>query len=236
MISKRLAYSSGYRHFPRVRRPLIPERPVSYVHWLIDLIRDPGSLIAYGYPALALVIFLETGAMIFFLPGDSLLVVAGFYAAKGDLNILSLNLLLGPMAIVGDACSYALGKHLGPHIFNRPNSRLLKPEHLRAAHDFYERHGGKAIILARFVPIVRTFVPIVAGVGQMGYKRFAAFNVAGGLGWVASMTLTGYLLGDLFPTLHKHVEKVIVVVIAVSLLPGVIEFMRARRAQKPASR
>jgi membrane-associated protein len=107
---------------------------------------------------------------------------------------------------------------------------------LRAAHGFYEKHGGKAIILARFVPIVRTFVPVVAGVGQMGYKRFAAFNVVGGLGWVASMTLTGYILGEKFPSLHEHVEKVIVVVIAISLLPGVIEFIKARSAHKPASR
>ena len=204
---------------------------MSVLSQLVQLIRNPGDLIVWGgYPALALTIFAETGAMVFFLPGDSLLVVAGFYAAKGDLSILILNLLLGPLAVLGDATSYAIGRHLGPRVFNRPNSRLLKPQHLRAAREFYERHGGKAIILARFVPIVRTFVPVIAGVGEMSYKRFAAFNVVGGLGWVASMTLIGYLLGIRFPELLQHVEKVIVVVIVISLLPGVFEYIRARQA------
>jgi len=209
---------------------------VSAIQWLIDLIRNPGEIIAWGgYPALALIVFLETGALIFFLPGDSLLVMAGLYAAKGDLDLLALNALLIPMAVAGDATSYWIGRRAGPHLFNRPRSRFFNPDHVRAAHDFYERHGGKAIILARFMPLVRTFVPVVAGVAEMGYRRFATYNVVGGAAWVGSMTLTGYVLGTRFPLLVQHIEKVIVVVIVLSILPGVIEWIRVRRrAGRPA--
>ena len=206
------------------------------IHDFIALLRDPGPIIAWGgSPALALIIFLETGAMIAFLPGDSLLFVAGLYASKGDLNILVLNVLLSTMAILGDATSYTIGRRVGSRIFSRPSSRLFKPEHVRAAHAFYEKHGGKAIVIARFVPLVRTFVPVVAGVAGMEYRRFATFNVMGGVGWVASMTLGGYFLGSLFPDLGKHVEKVIIVIVVISVLPMVWEYtkakLRARRAQ-----
>jgi membrane-associated protein len=209
---------------------------VSAIQWLIDLIRNPGEIIAWGgYPALALIVFLETGALIFFLPGDSLLVMAGLYAAKGDLDILALNALLIPMAIAGDATSYWIGRRTGPHLFNRPRSRFFNPDHVRAAHEFYERHGGAAIILARFMPLVRTFVPVVAGVAQMSYRRFATFNVVGGAAWVGSMTLTGYVLGTRFPLLVQHLEKVIVTVIFLSFLPGLVEWIRVRRrAARPS--
>lgn len=197
---------------------------------LIQIIREPGAIIAWGgYPALAAVVFLETGAMIFFLPGDSLLVVAGVYAAKGDLSIVALNLLLIPMAILGDAVSYNIGARLGPRLFSRPRSRFFRPEHVRAAHDFYERHGGRAIILARFAPILRTFVPVVAGVAQMTYRRFAAYNIVGGAGWVLSMTLLGYFLAVRFPIILQHLEKVILVIVALSFIPPVLEVVRARR-------
>jgi membrane-associated protein len=199
------------------------------VEWLINLIRDPGALIRWGgYPALALIIFAETGAMIFFLPGDSLLVMAGLYAAQGSLDIVFLNLLLIPLAVLGDATSYWIGRRTGPHIFNRPRSRIFRPEHVRAAHEFYERHGGKAIIIARFMPLVRTFVPVVAGVAGMTYRRFATFNVIGAAAWILSMTLTGYVLGTSFPVLVKHIEKVIVVVVFISILPGIVEYAKAR--------
>src|SRR5262249_6690981 len=112
---------------------------------------------------------------------------------------------------------------------NRPRSRFFRPEHVRAAHEFYEKHGGKAIILARFMPLVRTFVPIVAGVAQMGYRKFATYNVVGGAAWVLSMSLTGYFLGSIFPTLGKHIEKVILVVVFLSILPGIIEYVKAKR-------
>ena len=201
-----------------------------FLESIVGLIRDPGALITWGgYPALAAIVFLETGAMIFFLPGDSLLVMAGLYAAGGHLDIWFLNFLLIPMAVAGDAVSYWIGARAGPHLFNRPRSRLFRPEHVQAAHEFYERHGGKAIILARFMPLVRTFVPVVAGVAGMTYRRFAAFNVIGGAGWVLSMTLTGYVLGTRFPVLVKHIEKVIVVVVLLSVMPGLVEWVKARR-------
>jgi|SRR5512133_106942 membrane-associated protein len=206
------------------------------LEWIVNLVRDPGELIRWGgYPALALIIFAETGAMIFFLPGDSLLVMAGLYAAQGSLDIVVLNALLIPLAVLGDATSYWIGSRTGPHLFNRPRSRIFRPEHVRAAHEFYERHGGKAIILARFMPLVRTFVPVVAGVAGMTYRRFFSFNVVGATGWILSMTLTGYVLGTRFPVLVKHIEKVIVVVIFVSILPGIVEYAKARvRAARAA--
>ncbi len=208
------------------------------IHQAIALLRDPGPIIQWGgYPALALIIFLETGALVAFLPGDSLLFVAGLYASKGDLNIVVLNVLLATMAILGDATSYSIGRRVGPRIFSRQGSRLFRPEHIRAAQAFYDKHGGKAIVIARFVPLVRTFVPVVAGVAGMSYRRFATFNIFGGIGWVASMTLAGYFLGSLFPDLGKHVEKVIIVIVALSIMPMVVEFakakLRARAAEAP---
>lgn len=206
------------------------------LHDLIALLRDPGPIIAWGgYPILAIIIFLETGAMIAFLPGDSLLFMAGFFASKGDLNIVVLNVLLSTMAILGDATSYTIGAKVGPKIFSRPKSRIFKPEHIAAAHAFYEKHGGKAIVIARFVPLVRTFVPVVAGVAGMPYRQFALFNIAGGIGWVSSMTLTGFFLGRLYPKLGSHVEKVIIGIVLLSVLPMVIEYFKARARGKAAA-
>ncbi|MBC7793954.1 MAG: VTT domain-containing protein [Clostridia bacterium] len=199
------------------------------LHQLLDLIRNPGELIALGgYPALALIIFLETGALVFFLPGDSLLVMAGLYAAQGSLNILWLNLLLIPLAILGDAVSYFIGYRAGKALMERPRSRFFRPELVAKAHMFYEKHGGKAIILARFVPVLRTFVPVVAGVGQMGYRKFAFYNIIGGTSWIFSMTLIGYVLGTRFPILIAHIDKVIVAVVLLSILPPLIEWIRSR--------
>lgn len=215
------------------------------LHRLLDFIRNPGSEItnagAYAYVLLALVIYAETGALVFFLPGDSLLVTAGLYAANPStgLSIVTLNLLLIPMAIIGDATSYFVGKTSGPAIFNKPRSRFFRPEYLKAAHDFYERHGGKAIIIARFMPIVRTFVPVVAGVGQMPYRRFAAYNVIGGAAWVLSMTLTGYFLGSAATSLgfdiSKHIEKLIILVVFVSILPGIVAYLRRKKDPAPTA-
>lgn len=197
---------------------------------LLHLIREPGELIAlFGYPGLTAIVFLETGAMVFFLPGDSLLFMAGVYAGKGDLNLLFLQLLLIPAAVLGDAVSYTIGARIGPAIFSRPESRFFKPKHLKAAHDFYEKHGGKAIILARFMPLVRTFVPVVAGVGQMPYRRFASFNIIGGAAWVLSMTVGGYFLGQ-FEFVQKRIELIVVGIIVLSVLPGVIAWLKNRKA------
>lgn len=208
---------------------------VELIRWLVELLRDPGELIRWGgYPALALIVFLETGALVFFLPGDSLLVMAGVYAANGNLSIAALNLLLIPMAVAGDATSYTIGARSGPHIFNRPRSRLFRPEHVFLAHAFYEKHGGKAIVLARFMPLVRTFVPVIAGVARMRYRDFAVFNVVGAGAWVLSMTFLGYGLGNTIPNLQEHIEKVIAAVVLLSLLPGLIEGWRARRRRSRA--
>jgi membrane-associated protein len=204
------------------------------IEQLVHFIRDPAYLAELGYPVLALIIFLETGAMIFFLPGDSLLVTAGLYAANGKLDFALLNLILIPCAILGDALSYLIGAKVGPMLFNRPRSRIFRPEHAAAANAFYEKHGGKAIILARFMPVMRTFVPVVAGVGQMPYRRFVTFNIVGGASWVFSMLLVGYIVGN--TPLGKHIEGVIVAVIFLSILPGIIAWWRSRKsaASSPA--
>jgi membrane-associated protein len=201
-----------------------------WFHFLTDV---RGLVQAGGYIALAIIVFTETGLMIgFFLPGDSLLVTAGLFAAKGDLNIVWLNVLLMTCAILGDATGYYIGKKLGPALFRKEDSLLFKKKHLLATHEFYERHGGKTIIIARFVPIVRTFAPVVAGMAGMSYRRFALFNIIGGVGWVFSMTMLGYMLVTMFPATEQHIEKVIIIVIFLSLLPGIIEWLRARRNSK----
>jgi membrane-associated protein len=203
-----------------------------WFHFITDV---RGLVQAGGYIALAIIVFTETGLMIgFFLPGDSLLVTAGLFAAKGDLNIFVLNALLMVCAIGGDAVGYYIGWKLGPALFRKEDSLLFKKKHLIATHEFYERHGGKTIIIARFVPVVRTFAPVVAGMANMTYRHFALFNIIGGVAWVFSMTMIGYLLVTLFPATERHIEKVIIIVIFVSLLPGIIEYLRARAKSKNA--
>lgn len=186
-----------------------------------------------GYVGLAAIVFAETGLMIgFFLPGDSLLVAAGIFCARGDLDLLTVNLLLIASAIAGDATGYAIGRRLGKALFARPSSRWFNRRHLIRTQLFYERHGGTTIILARFLPILRTFAPVVAGIARMTYRRFAMFNVVGGIGWVVSMTLTGYGLGLVFPALAKRIELLMLVIIAISLLPAAISSLRAGRAMR----
>ncbi len=203
---------------------------------LIDLLhrlRDLRGLVQWaGYFGLTAIIFAETGLLIgFFLPGDSLLVTAGLLASQPDfgLNVYLLGLILSIAAIVGDSVGYAIGRATGPRIFTRENSLLFNRKHLERAHAFYEKHGGKTIILARFMPIVRTFAPVVAGVADMHYRTFVAYNVIGGLVWVWSMLFVGYFLGRWVPGIDKHIEKVILVVIFLSILPGIISWWRERR-------
>jgi membrane-associated protein len=182
-----------------------------------------------GMTGIIAVVFAETGLLVgFFLPGDSLLVTAGLFAARGDLDIAWLNIALAVAAIVGDATGYWIGYRAGQTLYSRPNSFFFRREHLIRTHEFYERHGGKTIVIARFMPIIRTFAPVVAGAGSMTYRRFAAYNVVGGIGWVASMTLTGYYLGRSIPDIDKHIHIVVAVVIFLSLLPGIIAYLRAR--------
>lgn len=205
---------------------------------ILDLL-NPETIINAGYVLMTIVVFTETGLLIgFCLPGDSLLVTAGFFASTGHLNLLLLNALLIPAAILGDTVGYWIGVKTGPHIFNRKKSLLFNPEHLRAAHEFYERHGGRTIVLARFVPVVRTFAPLVAGMGKMNYRHFLAYNVFGGIGWVLSMTLVGYFFGQILPA--KKLEYLIVAVIVISVLPAAIPVVKTwiknRRSPKPPAR
>ena len=183
-----------------------------------------------GYVVLVAIVFVETGLLIgFFLPGDSLLITAGLVAATGALNIWWLNALLIVAAVVGDSVGYTIGWRAGPRLFTRPKSRLFNPKHVERTRAFYARHGAKTIVIARFVPIVRTFAPGVAGVGQMEYRRFLFYNVAGGVGWVTSMTWAGYLLGHTVPNISDHIHIVVLIVIVLSLIPIVVELVRERR-------
>ena len=189
------------------------------------------ELIAWaGYVGLTLIVFCETGLLAgFFLPGDSLLVTAGLVASQGKLDIVKLNLLLMAAAIAGDSVGYAIGHFAGPRVFNKEESWFFHKKHLERTHAFFEKYGGKTIILARFVPIVRTFAPTVAGVGKMSYARFLSYNVFGGVGWVAAMTLVGYFLGRSVPNIEKHLHIVVVVVIVVSFLPLLHELRPSRK-------
>lgn len=193
---------------------------------LSELIRDYG---AQTYAILFTIVFVETGLVIMpFLPGDSLLFAAGAFAAKGDFDLLLLGGGLSIAAIAGDSLNYAIGHYFGPKVFSR-DYRWLNREHLLRTEAFYEKHGGKTIILARFVPIIRTFAPFVAGVGAMNYRRFLAYNIAGALLWVWSFLLLGYYFGNL-PLVKKNFTLVIFAIIIISVLPIVIEFIKARRA------
>jgi membrane-associated protein len=183
-----------------------------------------------GYVVLFVIVFTETGLLVgFFLPGDSLLITAGIVAAAGGLNIWWLNVVLIVAAITGDSVGYAIGVRLGPRLFTRPQSLLFNPRHIERTRVFYERHGPKTIVIARFVPIVRTFAPVVAGVGQMEYRRFIFYNVAGGIGWVTSMTWAGYGLGRVIPNLGSYIHLVVGIVIVLSVIPIVIEILKERR-------
>ena len=186
-----------------------------------------------GYTVLVAIVFAETGLLAgFFLPGDSLLVTAGLIAAAdGVLNIWWLILALSIAAIAGDSTGYAIGYHLGSRLFRREDSRFFRKDHLRRTQRFYEKYGAKTIVLARFVPIVRTFAPTVAGVGKMAYARFLVFNVAGGIGWVVTMTMAGYSLGRLIPNIERQLHWIIGGVILLSFLPLAHEWRQARRAR-----
>ncbi len=191
-----------------------------------------GTLGPWLYLVLFVVVFCETGLVATpFLPGDSLLFAVGALASIDDSPIdLSLMIfLLIVAAIAGDAANYAFGRYLGPRVFTSESSWLFRRDHLLRTQEFYVRHGGKTIVLARFVPIVRTFAPFVAGIGKMDYSRFAAWNVSGAIGWVVSLTLAGYFFGQI-PLVKNNFETVILAIVAISVLPIVIEWLRTRRA------
>jgi membrane-associated protein len=197
---------------------------------------NPETIAAAGYVVILFVVFAETGlAAGFFLPGDSLLFVAGLFAADGKFNLFALLIGVFIAAVVGDAVGYFTGSKMGPRLFKRQKSLLFRPSHLLKAQAFYEKYGGKTIIIARFVPIVRTFAPIVAGAAQMPYRQFVIYNVVGGFLWVFTMILGGFFLGRAFPALREHIEIVVIVIVALSLMPPVIEYLKARREKARAA-
>jgi len=186
-----------------------------------------------GYAALTAIVFTETGLLVgFVLPGDSLLFTIGVVAGAGQLNLFVMMVLLTAACLAGDWCGYLLGRRAGPAIFNRPDSRFFKQEHLQRTHAFYEKHGGKTIIYAKFVPVIRTFAPFVAGVGSMSFRKFISFDIFGAAGWVVSMTILGYLLGQI-NLVRRNFEKFVLLVVFVSLLPMILQVARAILQRKP---
>lgn len=212
-----------------------------FIHFIRGL-TDPNQLIQLlstvltgwlGYAFLFLVVFAESGMLVgFFLPGDSLLFTVGVVAGAGKLPIAGMILMLAAASILGDGTGFFLGSTLGYSLFKKPNSRIFRREYVDRTHAFYERHGGKTIVYAKFVPIIRTFAAFVAGVGKMRYRRFLAFNVFGAIGWVTAMILSGYLLGNI-PAIRQNFEKVVLGIIVVSLIPAGIHILKARKSPEP---
>jgi membrane-associated protein len=197
----------------------------------IDLWTTEYGMWIYGI--LFLIIFVETGLVIMpFLPGDSLLFVAGALAARGSLNLFYLLGLLFIAAFLGDTLNYLIGKKVGPAVFDR-NFRFIKKEHLLKTQGFYEKHGGKTIIIARFIPIIRTFAPFIAGVGSMNYSRFISYNLIGGALWVIGITMLGFFCGNI-PFVKNHFESVVFGIIFISVLPVIIEFLKHKFSEKSA--
>jgi membrane-associated protein len=213
---------------------------MEFVHWLVDIFLHLDTHLAeviqqygtYTYALLFLIVFLETGLVVTpILPGDSLLFAAGSFAGIGALSLWPLFFLLCMAAILGDTVNYAIGAYLGPKVFHYPKSRFFNPEHLRKTHEFYEKYGGKTIIIARFVPIIRTFAPFVAGIGSMSYPRFLTYNVVGGVLWVSVCVFAGYFFGNL-AFVKKNFSLVILAIIGISVLPAVVEYLRHRALAK----
>lgn len=201
--------------------------------YLQELISQYGSWI---YAILFLILFLETGLVLTpLLPGDSLLFAAGAMAAVGELNVHLLVGLLITAAILGDAVNYAIGKWLGPKIFRKDQGLFLNKQYLERTHEFYEKYGAKTIIIARFIPIIRTFAPFVAGVGKMGYPKFFVYNVAGAILWVTSITYTSYMFGNI-PIVKNNFSFVILGIIILSLTPPIIEYLRVKQPWKNYSK
>ena len=208
----------------------------TFFYSLLALDQSVASLAAqYGpwiYALLFLIIFAETGLVVFpFLPGDSILFIAGTVVATADLNIHTLVIVLTAAAILGDTVNYSVGHYIGPKIFDRPDSRWFKQEHLRRTQRFYDKYGGITIIIGRFVPIIRTFAPFLAGVAGMSYRRFLAFNVIGAVAWIASLTYAGYLFGNI-PWVKQNLTLIVFAIVVVSLIPAVTTFVKEHRGSR----
>jgi membrane-associated protein len=210
---------------------------VGSVEHLLHILFNVKGLIQWGGTLLVcIIVFVETGFFVgFFLPGDSLLVTAGVFAASGQLHLSELMLLVPLCAIVGDQMGYWIGRKAGQALYRREDSLVFRKRHLQRAHDFYEKYGGKTVILARFIPIVRTFCPPVAGAAEMAYGRYLAYDIAGGVLWVGSMILGGYFLGRQIPNISDNIHYVIAAVIFLSLLPPIIGFLRSRNSASHSS-
>lgn len=208
---------------------------------LLHKLHDPEGIkqfiVAGGYLLLFAIVFAETGLLVgFLLPGDSLLFIAGFCAANADkfgvqISIVPMILLLCVAAIAGDSVGYLIGRKAGPALFARPDSRLFKRKHLDNAHAFYEKHGPKTIVLARFVPIVRTFAPTVAGAAGMDYKQFVTYNIVGGIAWITSMSLLGYYLGNI-KVVEENLDKAVIGIVFLSILPMVLHAVKEKKNSK----
>jgi len=185
---------------------------------------------AVGYPGLFAAVFLESGVFFgFFLPGASMLFTAGLLASQGFFNVWILIPLLTVAAIIGDNTGYWFGAKIGVQLFLRPNSRFFRHEHLEKAKEFYDRHGGRAVFLGRFIPIIRTFAPIIAGVVRMHYRTFVLYNIAGALTWAAGVTFAGFYLGSRFPFVEKYLSFIILAIIVVTTIPLVLEFLKRKK-------
>jgi membrane-associated protein len=207
---------------------------LEFLKEIFNQLYDVRGLVAWaGYAGLAVIVFAETGIPVcFFLPGDALLVTAGLFAATGDLNLLYINLLLVPAAVLGNITGYWTGYKSGPRLFKKEESLLFRKSYLTTTKEFYETRGALALVIARFIPLLRTFVPIVAGIGRMDYKRFLFFNITGALVWVTGLTLLGYYLGTYIPGAERHIEKMIIGIIVLSNMPLVIKFFQKKMRKR----
>jgi membrane-associated protein len=214
---------------------------LQFIHSLTDpdqLIRLLSTVLTgwLGYAALFAVVFAESGLLVgFFLPGDSLLFTVGIVAGAGKLEIEAMIAMLAFASMLGDGIGFLLGSTVGYKLFRKSNSRIFRREYLDRTHAFYEKHGGKTIIYAKFVPIIRTFAAFIAGVGKMRYTRFLAFNIFGAIGWVTLMIMLGYTLGNI-PVIRHNFEKVVLLIIAVSLMPAFLHIWKGRKSYEPANR
>jgi membrane-associated protein len=199
---------------------------------LNDLLNPTHILALFGYAGLAAIVFAESGLLVgFFLPGDTLLITAGIFASQGHLDIFVTIVIITVAAIVGDSVGYLFGTKVGPKLFQRKDSRWFSQKNLQEAHTFFEKYGGQSVILARFVPIVRTFIPVIAGTSKMGYQKFFAYNVLGGMLWGASVTMLGYTLGRIVPNIDNYILPVVIAVSVLSFIPAVMHLRKRREAE-----
>ncbi len=199
---------------------------------LQDLLNPMQVLALFGYAGLATIVFAESGLLAgFFLPGDTLLITTGIFASQGHLNIFAAIAIIIVAAIIGDSVGYLFGIKIGPRLFQRKDSRWFSQKNLQEAHTFFEKYGGQSVVLARFVPVIRTFVPVIAGTSKMNYRKFLLFNVTGGVLWGTSVTILGYSLGRVVPNIDHYILPVVIIVFIVSFIPAVMHLRKRKRVE-----